>query len=98
MNFEDTDVICVKNEYGIMRLHIMNKLDPDNIKKVIFNEPATIIIYKNGEKEVVKCSEGDLYNPEVGFAMAMMNIMFGSRSAYKRFINKHYKNINNKHK
>jgi hypothetical protein len=68
-----------------------NKFDKENIKKVIFNPPATIVIFKNGSKRVVKCDSKDEFNPEIGFAMAMMNEMFGSRSAFKKFIKKHIK-------
>jgi len=66
----------------------IQKLCPDNIDKVIFNYPATIVIFKDGTKEVVKCSEGDAYSPENGFAQAIMNVMFGSRSQFKGFIRK----------
>ena len=34
---------------------------PD-IKKVIYNNPATIICWEDGTKTVVKCSEGDTYD------------------------------------
>jgi len=64
--------------------------------KVIFNPPATVVIFNDGSKEVVKISNGDKYNPEVGFAMAIMNRMFGSRNAYKKFIQKQIKHNHNK--
>ena len=32
------------------------------IKKVIFNDPATIVLWDDGTKTVVKCSEGDTYS------------------------------------
>ena len=32
------------------------------IKKVIFNDPATVVIWDDGTKTVVKCSEGDTYS------------------------------------
>lgn len=70
------------------KLTNIKKLCPDNIDKVIFNPPATIVIFKDGTKEVVKCSEGDEYSSENGFAQAMMNVMFGSRSQLKSFIRK----------
>lgn len=40
------------------------------IKKVIFNGPATIIIWENGDKTVVKCREGDTYDKRLGFMYA----------------------------
>lgn len=51
----------------------------DNIQKVIFNPPATIILWKNGSKTVVKCSEKDEFDPEKGFAMCLLKEMFGEK-------------------
>ena len=42
------------------------------IKKVIFNNPATIILWLDGTKTVVKCSSDDIYDKEKGFAMAVI--------------------------
>ncbi len=44
----------------------------DNIKQIIHNPPATIIIWKNGNKSVVKCMDTDTYNPEQGIAMCLL--------------------------
>ncbi len=41
------------------------------IKKVIFNDPATIVFWKDGTKTIVKCQEGATFNPEKGLAMAI---------------------------
>lgn len=40
------------------------------IEKVIFNPPATIVFWKDGSKTVVK-TQGDVFNPETGLAMAI---------------------------
>lgn len=40
------------------------------IEKVIFNNPATIVIWKDGTKTVVKCS-GEKFDQEKGLAMAI---------------------------
>lgn len=53
----------------------------DNIKKVIFDDPATIIIWKNGTKTVVK-SEGEDYDPEKGLAMAIAKKALGNEGNY----------------
>lgn len=51
------------------------------IKKVIFNNPATIVYWKDGTKTVVKCSNNELYyDPEKGLAMAIC----------KKFLGHHY--------
>ena len=52
------------------------------IKKVIFNDPATIIIWKDGNKTVVKTGEGEIYDPEKGFAMAVAKYAFGNQGNY----------------
>ena len=54
------------------------------IKKVIFNNPATIILWNDGTKTVVKCNERDTYDPEKGFAMAISEKVLGSYSEFKR--------------
>lgn len=48
------------------------------IKKVIFNKPATIVLWKDGSKTVVKCQKGDKYDPEKGLAMAIVKYMSGN--------------------
>lgn len=53
-----------------------------HIKKVIFNDPATIIIWFDGAKTVVKCGEGDVYDPEKGMAMAIAKRFLGDKGNY----------------
>lgn len=48
------------------------------IKKVIFNNPATIVFWNNGTKTIVKCSENDTFDPEKGLAMAIAKYHFGN--------------------
>ena len=52
------------------------------IEKVIFNEPATIVIWKDGEKTVVKCQEGDAFDPEKGLAMAISKRALGNKGNF----------------
>ena len=52
------------------------------IKDIIFNEPATIIIWKDGTKTVVKCQEGEGYDPEKGMAMAISKKALGNKGNY----------------
>jgi hypothetical protein len=46
-------------------------------KDVIYNDPATIIFWIDGTKTVVKC-DGEEYDPEKGFAMAVCKKVFGN--------------------
>ena len=41
------------------------------VKKVIFNYPATIVYWNDGDKTVVKCSDNDIWSRWAGFAMAV---------------------------
>lgn len=54
------------------------------IKKIIFNPPATVIIWGDDTKTVVKCSEDDKFNPEIGVAMCYMKKIYGSRHAFSK--------------
>lgn len=54
---------------------------PD-IKKVIFNYPATIVLWSDGSKTVVKCQDGDIYDPEKGLAMAISKKALGNKGNY----------------
>ena len=52
-----------------------------DIKKVIFNEPATIVFWGDGTKTVVKDSEGK-FDPEKGLAMAISKKALGNKGNY----------------
>jgi hypothetical protein len=52
------------------------------IKNVIFNPPATIVFWTDGTKTVVKCQEGDMYDPEKGLAMAISKKALGNKGNY----------------
>ena len=53
------------------------------IKKVIFNYPATIIIWEDKSKTVVKLMDGDTWDPEKGFAMAYLKKLLGTQRLRK---------------
>ena len=42
------------------------------IERVIFSNPATIVIWKDGTKTVTKCRKGDTYSKEAGLAICYM--------------------------
>ena len=54
------------------------------IRKVIFNDPATIIIWADGTKTVVKCAEEDIYTKWAGFAFCVCKKVMGD-SFHKEF-------------
>lgn len=49
------------------------------IKNVIFNPPATIVFWSNGDKTVVKCDEIEKFDPEKGMAMAISKHALGNK-------------------
>lgn len=59
-----------------------NTTNLPEIKNVIFNEPATIVLWTDGTKTVVKCQEGEGYDPEKGIAMAISKKALGNKGNY----------------
>ena len=54
---------------------------PD-VERVIFQEPATIVFWKDGSKTVVKVQKGEKYDPEKGLAMAYVKRLLGNCYIY----------------
>ena len=52
------------------------------IKDVIYNDPATIVLWTDGTKTVVKCGDYDIYDPEKGLAMAIAKKALGNQGNY----------------
>lgn len=59
------------------------------IKKVIFNNPATVILWKDGTKTVVKCQPGDYYDREKGLLLAICKRAYGDSGKYNNIIHQH---------
>lgn len=68
--------------YPYFKLNTTNTTKLPEIKDVIFNEPATIILWADGTKTVVKCQEGEGYDPEKGMAMAISKKALGNKGNY----------------
>ena len=66
----------LNSTYGIGSLRI------PEIKNVIFNDPATIVFWEDGTKTVVKCQDGDEFDPEKGLAMAIAKKAYGNKGGY----------------
>jgi hypothetical protein len=58
------------------------------VDKVVFNDPATIVFWKDGSKTIVKCSENESFDPEKGLAMAIAKKAFGNQGNYYNQIKK----------
>lgn len=63
----------------------------NSIKKVIFNNPATIVIWNDGTKTIVKCQEGDTYSKELGFAMCLAKKFLGNKGNFNDIFKKYLK-------
>ena len=59
----------------------------DSIKQVIFNDPATIVIWLDGSKTVVKC-KNEAYDPEKGLAMCIAKRAMGNSGNYYNIFTK----------
>ena len=78
-----TDILSAKKSSAYIEV----KVDiPEMIDRVIFNDPATIIIWKDGSKTVVKKSEDDIWDPEKGCCIAVIKKLYGCTSFIKRFM------------
>ena len=77
--------ITINRLYGIKNFTIVDKFD---IEKVIFNKPATIVLWKDGTKTVVKCGD-EAYDPEKGLAMCISKKALGNKGNYFDVFKKH---------
>ena len=73
MTFDNGTLYCCKIAIG------------NPVERVIYNNPATIVFFKDGDKVVVKCSDKDTYDPEKGLAMALCKKMLGYKEYKKTF-------------
>lgn len=75
----------------------LKKRKGPTIKKVIFSYPATIVLWSDGAKTVVKCGENDNFDPEKGLALAIAKRFMGNKGNYynefKKWIPKAHKDI-----
>lgn len=58
------------------------------IRDVIFNEPATIVLWKDGTKTVVKCGKRDNYDKEKGLAMCIVKKINGNKGNFNNLFKK----------
>lgn len=77
---KDLSNAIIENTYKINYYDKMFMRQPE-IKKVIFNDPATIVYWEDRTKTVVKC-EKEKYDPEKGLAMAIAKKAMGNQGNY----------------
>ena len=84
-NFEvnkycENDVMAARD--FLNSIYGMSSSSIPEIKNVIFNDPATIVFWEDGTKTVVKCQDGDEFDPEKGLAMAIAKKAYGNKGSY----------------
>lgn len=83
MNFlTKEDIEKVFMPIGIECKIVDKRVNPFNIKKVYFNDPATVVLWADGTKTVVKCGEEDIYDPQTGLLMCMAKKMYGNNGKF----------------
>lgn len=50
----------------------------DDIKQVIFNDPATIVTFSDGTKVCVKANENDKFSKEIGLMYALVKRLYAN--------------------
>ena len=83
MRYYYNDLATVENNSESIELRIDI---PGMIDRVIFNDPATIILWNDGSKTVVKRSDDDVWDYEKGFCMAVIKKLYGNTRKIKRFM------------
>ena len=58
------------------------------IENVIFNNPATIVIWADKTKTVVRCQDMDEFNKEHGLAMCMIKKLYDNKGNYNNVFEK----------
>lgn len=91
---ENRDVLLhvINSHYGVNPIHrdhnSIKKIYLNTITKVVFNDPATIVFWRDGTKTVVKCNPEDKFDPEKGLAMACTKKLFGNKGYYNDIFRK----------
>ena len=67
-----------------------------DIDRVIFNDPATIIFWKDGSKTVVKCTEGQTFNKYYGFCAAVTKHIIGNNSLVNKLVNEGFDDVSSR--
>ena len=78
--------------YGLFSSVTKEKTLSMTIEKVIFNPPATIIIWNDNTKTVVKAQEDEPYDPEKGMAMCIAKHIYGDCGSYYNVFSEWLKN------
>ena len=76
------EVLLAPSPFGVVK----NSKHLPTPKRIIFNPPRTIVLWQDGTKTIVKCGEGDIYSQEMGYCMAFVRKVYGSRRKFKKLL------------
>ena len=64
-------------------------LNPVVPERVIYNDPATVVIWDDGTKTVAICQEDDVYDRREGFLLCCAKKLMGNGGRYNDVLVKH---------
>lgn len=70
-------------------LHVPREQENLVPKKIIYSGPATIVLWADGTKTVVKCAKHDMWDIHTGFLWALAEKVYGNRSQVEKVIDRH---------
>ena len=83
--YEVVDVKCLDNKQPSIKCECKCKEKKsaatdlmDDIEQVIFNDPATIVTFKDGTKVCVKACSGDKFTKETGLVYAILKRLYAN--------------------
>lgn len=79
---KEKNIMPTKSFYE--NLYINPSFTIPNIKKVIFNDPVTVVIWENGTKTIVR-AENEPFDPEKGLAMAICKKALGTNKSKSNY-------------
>lgn len=91
MNYIQNDILAIRELNERRR---KERMVPE-IDRVIYNNPATIVLWKDGTKTVVKAQD-EAFDEEKGLAMAIAKKVYGNNGRYFDKLKKHLPKIEKK--
>lgn len=72
----------------LLNIEIAERKHDMRIEKVIFKYPATVVLWADGTKTIVKAGDYDIFDPEKGLAMAIAKKALGNEGNYYKVFKK----------
>lgn len=71
---------------GVLHVKTIASARPE---KVIYNDPATVVIWDDGSKTVVRCHPDDAYDRERGFLLCCAKKLMGNGGSFNDEMRRH---------